>query len=58
MGNNPLFVRALAEHISHGKLEDRFAAMRPVCAEKCRTLCDSPAEHCGPQARAAYLMQK
>ncbi len=51
MGNNPLFHRALAEYISDGKLEDHIAAMRPIYAEKCRTLCDSLAEHCGPYVR-------
>ena len=51
MGNNPLFHRALAEYISDGKLEDHIAAMRPVYAEKCQTLCDSLAEHCGPYVR-------
>ena len=51
MGTSPILLRAMARYVESGALEMHVEEMRELYALKCRTLCDSLEEHCGPYVK-------
>ena len=46
MGSSPLLLRALAEYVGSGAMDEHLDEMRPLYKAKCEALCRSLAEHC------------
>ena len=46
MGSSPLLLRALADYLGTGKMDEHLREMRPLYRAKCEALCESLSEHC------------
>jgi 2-aminoadipate transaminase len=46
MGSSPILLRALADYVGSGKLDQHLERMRPVYAAKCEALCQGLEDHC------------
>ena len=46
-----MLTRAMARYLDSGHLESHVEELRELYALKCKTLCDSLEEHCGPYVR-------
>ena len=51
MGSSPILLRALADYVGSGKLDDHLEMMRPIYAAKCDALCQGLEEHCSDLVR-------
>ena len=47
MGTSPLLLRALADYVGSGKMDEHLGEMRQLYRDKCEVLCQGLAEHCG-----------
>ena len=46
MGGSPMLLRALADYVGSGRMDEHLDEMRPLYKAKCEALCQSLAEHC------------
>ena len=46
MGSSPLLLRALAEYVGSGAMDEHLDEMRPLYKAKCEAICRGLAEHC------------
>ena len=46
MGSSPILLRALADYVGSGKLDDHLEKMRPIYSAKCDALCQGLEDHC------------